>query len=98
MANVIQIPLAPVTASSVRNSLNTVQGWRPTSVTIQPHSSATTAATPATAHAPAPPPPPRPPAAPAGEGPRPQEPDRLRDVAPSPPREREPGSQQQQGG
>ena len=44
-------PLAPVTASSVRITSYTTHGWRPTSVTIQPHSSATIAATPETATA-----------------------------------------------
>jgi len=44
--NVIHTPLAPVTASLVRITSYTTHGWRPTSVTIQPHSSATTAATP----------------------------------------------------
>jgi hypothetical protein len=44
--NVIQTPFACVTASDVRMTLYTIHGWRPTSVTIQPHSSATTDATP----------------------------------------------------
>ena len=35
-----------MTASSVRITLYTIQGWRPTSVTIHPHSRATTEATP----------------------------------------------------
>ena len=46
-----QTPLAPVTASSVRITPWTIQGWRPTSVTIQPHSIATIAAIPETATA-----------------------------------------------
>ncbi len=41
-----QTPLAPVTASSVRITPLTIQGWRPTSVTIQPASMATIVATP----------------------------------------------------
>ena len=45
--NVVWTPAAWVTASAVRRTWNTTQGWRPTSVTIQPASSATTAPTPA---------------------------------------------------
>src|SRR5262245_32964453 len=48
---VTQTPLAPVTASLVRMTSYTTHGWRPTSVTIQPDSRATTAATPETATA-----------------------------------------------
>ena len=49
--NTNQMPLAGVTASDVRMKPLTIQGWRPTSVTIQPHSRATIAATPETATA-----------------------------------------------
>src|SRR6476646_6176917 len=48
-AKVTPMPLACVTASEVRMTLLTIHGWRPTSVTIQPHSSATIEATPETA-------------------------------------------------
>src|SRR3954463_13136333 len=45
-ANTHQIPLAGGTASEGRMNPSTIQGWGPTSVTIQPDSSATTAAIP----------------------------------------------------
>src|SRR3954451_18856411 len=49
--NVTHTPLAFVTASLVRRIPLTTHGCRPTSVTIHPHSSATTAETPETATA-----------------------------------------------
>ena len=41
------IPVEAETASAVRTCCHTIQGWRPTSVVIQPDSIATIAATPA---------------------------------------------------
>src|SRR3954470_15786674 len=49
--NVTQIPPDWVTASEVRMIWETIHGWRPTSVMIQPHSSATIADTPESAQA-----------------------------------------------
>src|SRR6478672_9082810 len=46
--NVSQTPVLPVAACSTFIWLNTIQGWRPTSVTTQPASMVMTARTPAT--------------------------------------------------
>jgi hypothetical protein len=47
----VSTPPLVVAASAVGRSWYTTQGWRPTSVTIQPHSIATIAASPLTAPA-----------------------------------------------